>query len=121
MGQLAKVTHRQYLKINRDYVTAATLADLVYVSDADPGIIRSKKGRGYMYVYEGKVIRKKEDIQRIRSLAIPPSWTSVWICSLANGHIQATGLDLRKLKQYRYHPLLSVLRNETKFHRMFEF
>jgi DNA topoisomerase-1 len=121
MGQLAKVTHRQYLKINRDYVTAATLADLVYVSDADPGIIRSKKGRGYMYVYEGKVIRKKEDIQRIRSLAIPPSWTSVWICSLANGHIQATGLDLRKRKQYRYHPLWSMLRNETKFHRMIEF
>jgi DNA topoisomerase-1 len=121
MGQLTKVTHRQYLKINRDYAKAAILADLVYVSDADPGIIRSKKGKGYMYAYAGKVIHKKEDIKRIRSLAIPPSWTSVWICSHANGHIQATGLDLRKRKQYRYHPLWSVLRNETKFHRMVEF
>jgi len=121
MRQLEKVTHRQYLKINRDYVKAASLVDLVYVSDTDPGISRSKKGRGYSYVYAGKVIRKKEDIQRIRSLAIPPSWTSVWICTRANGHIQATGLDLRKRKQYRYHPLWSVLRNETKFHRMLEF
>lgn len=116
-----KVTHRQHLKIYRDYAKAATLADLKYVSDTQPGISRYKKGRGYMYMFEGKLLRKKEDIKRIRSLAIPPSWTSVWICSLPNGHIQATGLDLRKRKQYRYHPLWSVLRNETKFHRLLEF
>jgi DNA topoisomerase-1 len=121
MGLLEKVTHRQFLKIHRDYAKAATLADLVYVSDAEPGIVRLKKGRGYSYVYEGKVIHNKEDIKRIRSLAIPPSWTSVWICALPNGHIQATGLDMRKRKQYRYHALWSVLRNETKFHRLYEF
>jgi DNA topoisomerase-1 len=74
-----------------------------------------------MYIYEGKPWRKKEDIQRIRSLAIPPSWTAVWICPLPNGHIQATGLDMRKRKQYRYHALWTVLRNETKFHRLYEF
>ena len=116
-----KVTHRQHLKIYRDYAKAATLADLKYVSDTQPGITRYKKGRGYMYLFEGKLLRSKEDIRRIRSLAIPPSWTSVWICSLSNGHIQATGLDMRKRKQYRYHPLWSVLRNETKFHRLYEF
>jgi DNA topoisomerase I len=119
--QLAKVTHRQFLKIYRDYAKAATLADLVYVSDTQPGIVRCKKGRGYMYLYEGNLLRSKDDIKRIRSLAIPPSWTSVWICALPNGHIQATGLDIRKRKQYRYHPLWSVLRNETKFHRLYEF
>ena len=121
MAQLAKVTHRQFLKIYRDYAKAATLADLVYVSDHQPGIARYKKGRGYMYLYAGKPLRKKDEIKRIRSLAIPPSWTSVWICALPNGHIQATGLDMRKRKQYRYHPLWSVLRNETKFHRLYEF
>lgn len=121
MEQLTKVTHRQFLKIYRDYAKAATLADLVYVSDTQPGIGRYKKGRGYMYMFEGKPLHKKEDIKRIRSLAIPPSWTSVWICALPNGHIQATGLDMRKRKQYRYHPLWSVLRNETKFHRLYEF
>ncbi|WP_205511683.1 DNA topoisomerase IB [Longitalea arenae] len=121
MGQVAKVTHRQFLKLYRDYAKAATVADLIYVSDTQPGILRYKKGRGYVYMYEGKPLRKKEDMQRIRSLAIPPSWSSVWICALPNGHIQATGLDLRKRKQYRYHPLWSVFRNETKFHRLYEF
>lgn len=119
--QLAKLSHRQFLKIYRDYAKAASLADLVYVSDSQPGILRYKKGRGYMYIYEGKPWQKKEDIQRIRSLAIPPSWTEVWICPLPNGHIQATGLDMRKRKQYRYHALWTVLRNETKFHRLYEF
>ncbi|THU37126.1 DNA topoisomerase IB [Niastella caeni] len=119
--QLAKVTHRQFLKIYRDYAKAASLADLVYVTDTQPGIVRHKKGRGYTYMYEGRPLNKKEIIQRIRSLAIPPSWTRVWICALPNGHIQATGLDMRKRKQYRYHPLWSMLRNETKFHRLFEF
>jgi len=52
---------------------------------------------------------------------IPPSWTNVWICPAPNGHIQATGLDLRRRKQYRYHPLWNSLRNETKFHRLYEF
>jgi DNA topoisomerase I len=121
MERLVKVTHRQHLKIYRDYAKTATLVDLKYVSDTQPGITRYKKGRGYMYMFEGKLLRKKEDIKRIRSLAIPPSWTSVWICSLPNGHIQATGLDMRKRKQYRYHPLWSVVRNETKFHRLYEF
>lgn len=119
--QVAKLSHREYLKIYRDYAKAATVADLVYVNDSGPGILRYKKGRGYMYVYQGKPLHTKSAIQRIRSLAIPPSWTAVWICPLPNGHIQATGLDMRKRKQYRYHPLWSVLRNETKFHRLYEF
>jgi DNA topoisomerase-1 len=119
--QLAKLSNREILKIYRDYEKAATLAHLVYVSDKDPGILRYKKGRGYMYVFEGEPFRNKEEIKRIRSLAIPPSWTSVWICPLSNGHIQATGLDMRNRKQYRYHPLWTVLRNETKFHRLYEF
>jgi DNA topoisomerase-1 len=119
--QLAKLSHRQFLKIYRDYAKAASMADLIYVSDSQPGILRYKKGRGYMYIYEGKPMRKQDEIKRIRSLAIPPSWTGVWICPLPNGHIQATGLDMRKRKQYRYHPLWTVLRNETKFHRLYEF
>lgn len=119
--QLAKLSYREILKIYRDHAKAASLAHLMYVSDKDPGIFRYKKGRGYMYVFRGKPIRNKEEIKRIRSLAIPPSWTSVWICPLSNGHIQATGLDMRKRKQYRYHALWMVLRNETKFNRLYEF
>jgi len=54
-------------------------------------------------------------------LAIPPSWTEVWISPSPNGHIQATGLDLNGRKQYRYHADWNKLRNETKFHRLYEF
>ena len=119
--KIAHISHKKFLQIDRNYERAATLADLVYVSDSQPGISRLKKGRGYVYLYREKPLRKKEEIERIRALAIPPAWTGVWICPIANGHLQATGFDLRKRKQYRYHALWSLLRNETKFHRLYEF
>src|SRR5262245_55800667 len=107
---LPRISHKKFLQIDRNYERAASVADLVYVSDSKPGISRSKKGRGYVYLYQEKPVRKKEDIERIRSLVIPPAWTSVWICPIANGHLQATGVDLRKRKQYKYHALWSMLR-----------
>lgn len=118
---LTRISHKKFLQIDRNYERAASAADLVHVSDTQPGILRLKKGRGYVYMYAGNPVRKKEVIERIRGLVLPPAWTSVWICPLANGHLQATGFDLRKRKQYRYHTLWSVLRNETKFHRLYEF
>jgi len=54
-------------------------------------------------------------------LVIPPAWENVWICALDNGHLQATGFDVKKRKQYRYHPLWNALRNHTKFYRMLQF
>src|SRR5690606_2734874 len=64
---------------------------------------------------------KQSDLHRIQSLAIPPAWEQVWICALANGHLQATGLDSCNRKQYKYHPLWQSLRNHTKFFRLYEF
>ena len=58
---------------------------------------------------------------RIESLAIPPAWTDVWICPIADGHIQATGRDARGRKQYRYHPRWREVRDETKYDRMIAF
>lgn len=118
---LPRISHKKFLQIDRNYEHAASVADLVYVSDSKPGISRIKKGRGYVYMYHHKPVRKKADIERIRALVIPPAWTNVWICPVSNGHLQATGIDLRKRKQYRYHALWSRLRNETKFHRLYEF
>ena len=80
-----------------------------------------KKGKKFIYVYDNKPLKEKDEVERIRKLAIPPAWTHVWICPNENGHIQATGLDLRGRKQYRYHSLWNTLRNETKFHRLYEF
>jgi len=63
----------------------------------------------------------KNEIQRIKKLVIPPAWQNVWICCLPNGHLQATGLDAKKRKQYRYHSLWSEFRNQTKFFHLLEF
>ena len=57
----------------------------------------------------------------MRSLAVCPAWTDVWICPNANGHIQATGRDAKGRKQYRYHPQFRELRESTKYEHMLEF
>jgi DNA topoisomerase-1 len=87
-----------------------------------PGIRRKKAGTGFSYVgTDGKTIRDAKELARIRSLAIPPAYTDVWICPTPNGHIQATGRDARGRKQYRYHPKWRETRDETKFGRMLAF
>jgi len=59
-------------------------------------------------------------IRRIRSLAIPPAWTDVWICTDPSGHLQATGRDARGRKQYRYHPAWTRGRDDLKFERLLD-
>lgn len=118
---LPEFSHKQFLKVDKNYEHAASLIDLVYVKDSDEGIVRIKKGDKYIYFLNERPIKKDKTVERIRKLAIPPSWENVWICPIEKGHIQATGLDLRKRKQYRYHSLWNVLRSETKFHRLYEF
>lgn len=115
------LTHKDFLKIHRDYEQSAKVAALVYVSDQSPGINRIKKGKGFSYVMNGQTLKERTEIQRIQKLAIPPAWKNVWICPVDNGHIQATGFDMRNRKQYRYHTLWHTLRHETKFHRLYEF
>jgi DNA topoisomerase-1 len=101
---------------------SARVAGLRYVCDDGPGIRRIRCGQGFRYLSpDSKPIHDEETLQRIRSLAIPPAWTKVWICSLANGHLQATGRDARARKQYRYHPHWRKVRDENKFDRLVAF
>ncbi|HET7428257.1 MAG TPA: hypothetical protein VFJ66_02310 [Gaiellales bacterium] len=101
---------------------SAKAAGLRYVSDRRPGIRRRKRGKGFQYIApDGSTVRDEETLERIRTLAIPPAWTEVWICRSANGHLQATGRDARGRKQYRYHPRWREVRDETKYHRMLAF
>lgn len=105
-----------------DPVESAQAAGLRYVSDIMPGIRRKKAGKGFTYVgTDGTAIRDSRELARIRSLAVPPAYTDVWICPIPNGHIQATGRDARRRKQYRYHPKWREVRDETKFGRMLAF
>ncbi|HEY1578568.1 MAG TPA: DNA topoisomerase IB [Terracidiphilus sp.] len=102
-----------------DPVESSKLAGLRYVADSSPGITRRRRGKSFQYFDpDGKPIRDKEVIARIKSLAIPPAWTNVWICPRTNGHLQATGRDAKGRKQSRYHPRWREVRDETKYERM---
>jgi len=95
---------------------------LRYSNDLQAGYVRKKKGDGFVYLDKnGKLIKDKETLERIASIVIPPAWREVWICPYKNGHIQATGRDVRGRKQYRYHAKWRAVRDETKFHHMLLF
>lgn len=95
---------------------------LIYVSDAEPGIERRKRGKGFYFVGpDGRTVADEKVLDRIRKLAIPPAYTNVWICTKERGHLQATGRDARGRKQYRYHPNWRATRDDGKFTKMIEF
>ena len=94
-------------------------AGLVWVSDQLPGIRRRRRGKSFVYVDpQGRPVRDEATLQRIRRLAVPPAYNSVWICPNPRGHLQATGRDARGRKQYRYHPQWQAERGATKFERL---
>jgi len=103
-------------------VAAARQAGLRYVSDDQPGIARRKAGKDFSYRdADGHAVRDAATLARIRALAIPPAYTEVWICALDNGHLQATGRDARRRKQYRYHADWARVRGDGKFDRVIAF
>ena len=112
---------RKIKSIKDDPQKSAEAVNLVYVNDQQPGIHRIRKDDQFHYLCGKKKLRDKKTLERIKKLAIPPAWEEVWICSIDNGHLQATGFDVKKRKQYRYHPLWNSLRNHTKFYRLHEF
>jgi DNA topoisomerase I len=118
---LPKISKKKLKSIVRNEKKTAAAAHLVYVTDKDPGIERIKKGNKFEYYFQGKPVKDDEELLRIKHLVIPPAWEKVWICKDENGHLQATGFDVKKRKQYRYHPNWNALRNETKFYRMIDF
>src|SRR5581483_2741225 len=101
----------------------AAASGLRYVRDGGPGF-RRRGASPKTFAYDdarGRRITDPATLRRIRSLGIPPAWKEVWICPHAGGHIQATGIDARGRKQYRYHPHWRAARDETKFHRTIAF
>ena len=118
-----KVGNRNGIEVaSEEAVAAAEEAGLQYVSDDRPGYRRGINGKDFEYLdTEGKRIRDEQRLLRIKRLAIPPAWTDVWICPSANGHIQATGRDARRRKQYRYHERWREIRDENKFWRLADF
>jgi DNA topoisomerase I len=95
---------------------------LRYVCDSGPAIRRRRAGKGFSYLdAKGRRVANAETIKRIRALVIPPAWTDVWICTAADGHIQATGRDAKGRKQYKYHAEYREAREQSKYEHLFAF
>src|SRR6185295_19494107 len=108
--------------VNGNSYDCARAAGLRYVSDAAPGIVRRRRGKAFHYRHaDGGPVRDRPTLGRIRALAVPPAWREVWICARDDGHLQATGRDQRRRKQYRYHRRWREVRDETKYGRLIPF
>jgi DNA topoisomerase-1 len=105
-----------------DPARVARSAGLRYADASRPGITRRRSGKGFSYrTPDGSAVTDPEELRRIRHLAIPPAWTDVWISPSASDHLQATGRDARRRKQYRYHARWQEERDATKYARMIDF
>jgi DNA topoisomerase I len=95
---------------------------LRHSSDAEPGITRKRMGRYWAYFdAEGKRITDREEIDRLNSVGLPPAYENAWFCADPDGHLQATGVDARGRKQYRYHPEFREKRESAKYEGLLEF
>ncbi len=96
--------------------------NILYITDEVPGYCRQRRGKGFVYLDEnGARVTDSKTLQRIKDLVIPPMWERVWICKKARGHLQATGFDQRKRKQYLYHPEWSSFRQRNKYEKLLLF
>ncbi|MDT7544597.1 MAG: topoisomerase, partial [Actinomycetota bacterium] len=92
------------------------------VSCSGPGLARRRRGKGFVYVDSGgQPVTDPATLDRIRALVIPPAWNDVWICPVSSGHIQATGVDARGRRQYRYHDVWRLQRDLAKHDRILDF
>jgi DNA topoisomerase-1 len=112
----------QRLDKEQAFRAAARAAHLRYVSDAERGYGRRRRGKSFAYLRpSGHALQDGAALARIRSLAIPPAWEDVWICPSPKGHVQATGRDARGRKQYRYHPRWREAQEQHKYERIIAF
>lgn len=104
-----------------EHQRTAVHAGLNYVTDGVAGITRRRAGKGWVFFGpDGTRVTDSGERSRIKSLAVPPAWTDVWICPDPKGHIQVTARDARGRKQYRYHSQYREARDRSKFRRILE-
>ena len=106
-----------------DHVQALMSASrLRHCDDKKPGITRKRAGHGWAYFLpSGERIKDRDEIDRLNRIALPPAYVDAWFCPYANGHIQATGVDAKGRKQYRYHPDFRAQQEADKYERCADF
>lgn len=109
-------------KIGRDSKITAKAVGLRYAVNTNTGYYRQRKNDGFVFVdHSKKQVRDKDILDRIKKLVIPPAWEKVWVSPYENGHLQATGIDGKGRKQYRYHSQWNKIRNQSKFYKLRSF
>ncbi len=97
-------------------------AKLRHSSDSEPGFTRKRSNSFWAYFdKQGERIKDRETIDRLNALGLPPAYANAWFCADANGHLQATGIDARGRKQYRYHAGFRATAEASKFAGLLEF
>src|SRR6478609_4552603 len=94
---------------------------LRHSSDSEPGFTRKRMGRYWAYFDGDERVTDRETIDRLNSIGLPPAYADAWFCKDPEGHLQATGIDARGRKQYRYHPLFREKQDSAKFDGLLEF
>ena len=105
--------------VSDSLIHSAKMSGLRYVTDRIQGITRRGAGKNFcFYSPRGRPLRNPVELRRIKSLAVPPAWTDVWISPFSDSHLQATGRDARGRKQFRYHPSWRAVRDQNKYDRL---
>jgi len=109
--------------LKRGDETNEALRDVLrHSSDTEPGISRKRQGRYWAYFdSDGKRITDRDEIDRLNAVGLPPAYEKAWFCADPNGHLQATGIDARGRKQYRYHADFRAKRESAKYEGLLEF
>jgi len=94
---------------------------LRHSNDSEPGFTRKRMGRYWAYFGGDKRVTDRPTIERLNAIALPPAYEHAWFCKDPNGHLQATGIDARGRKQYRYHPDFRARQEQSKFDGLREF
>lgn len=103
----------------RKYSMSSLPKILRYSQDSEPGIRRIKRGKGFTYKSADDVsVKCDATLERIKRLGLPPAYEDVWICADEFGHLQATGLDVKGRKQYRYHTAWRDFKDNKKFDKL---
>ena len=94
-------------------------AGLKYIESDALTIRRERRGKGFAYYdADGELIRDRETLKRLASLAVPPAYRDVLYAEDPRAHLQAIGRDAAGRLQYRYHPDWTHIRESRKAARL---
>jgi DNA topoisomerase-1 len=80
------------------------------------------KSRGFKYYDSGgRQITGEAELERIKSLVVPPAWKFVRVNPKAGGKVQAVGMDTSGRIQYLYNPKFAERQQKKKFAKIERF